>query len=97
MKKILFPAVTLIVGLVIGAVAAGNVTPGKERVRDALYSACVNGTHYAPAKTGNDLDASLACNRQSIDLSLAIIYGDSYMPPIESKQYEAALDKYKGR
>lgn len=93
MKKILLPSLALVIGLGVGAVLAGQVHPDKERVREALYTACVNGAHHASEKAGD----GLACNRQSINLALAIIYGDSYMPPIEPARYEAELAKYKGR
>ncbi len=93
MKKILLPGLTLIIGLAIGLGFTNLIPANKERVREALYTACVNGTHYAPEKSGDNF----VCNRRSIDLTLAIIYGDSYMEPIlpAREQYEADLVKYK--
>jgi hypothetical protein len=74
-----------------GAVIGNTVSakPAKDQVRAALYEQCVNSTAYAPK------DDSLHCNRRSIDLLVAVIYNDSYMPPIDVDKYEAVLAKYK--
>jgi hypothetical protein len=78
-----------------GAVIGNTVSakPAKDQVRAALYEQCVNSTAYAP-KSDNK-DDSLHCNRRSIDLLVAVIYNDSYMPPIDVDKYEAVLAKYK--
>lgn len=78
-------------GAVIGNTV--NAKPTKDQVRAALYEQCVNSTAYAPK--ADNKDDSLHCNRRSIDLLVAVIYNDSYMPPIDVDKYESALDKYK--
>ncbi|WP_336696247.1 MULTISPECIES: hypothetical protein [Burkholderiales] len=78
-----------------GAVIGNGLSskPTKDQVRAALYEQCVNSTAYAPQ--ANSTDDSLHCNRRSIDLMVAVLYNDSYMPPIDVAKYEAELDKYK--
>lgn len=78
-----------------GAVIGNTVSakPTKDQVRAALYEQCVNSTAYAPK--ADNKDDSLHCNRRSIDLLVAVIYNDSYMPPLDVDKYESALDKYK--
>jgi hypothetical protein len=80
---------------VVAAGLAGAVigNPAKDQVRAALYEQCVNSTAYAPK--ADNKDDSLHCNRRSIDLLVAVIYNDSYMPPIDVDKYEAVLAKYK--
>lgn len=80
---------------VAGAVIGNGLSakPSKDQVRAALYEQCVNSTAYAPK--ADNKDDSLHCNRRSIDLLVAVIYNDSYMPPIDVGKYESALDKYK--
>ncbi|MGM3412921.1 hypothetical protein KXR69_25360 [Ralstonia holmesii] len=78
-------------GAVIGNTMSAK--PTKDQVRAALYEQCVNSTAYAPK--ADNKDDSLHCNRRSIDLLVAVIYNDSYMPPIDVDKYESALDKYK--
>ncbi|ONU62682.1 hypothetical protein A8E67_15110 [Burkholderia cenocepacia] len=91
---------TYIGAAVIAAGLAGTVIgntlsakPTKDQVRAALYEQCVNSSAYAPK--ASNTDDSLHCNRRSIDLMVAVLYNDSYMPPIDVAKYEAALDKYK--
>lgn len=90
MKHKLSLLLALLAGVVIGAMLSANRTPDKERVREALYAACVNGPNYAPGK-----NEQVFCNRQGIDLLLTATYGGSYIPSLDTKKYEAELDKYK--
>lgn len=94
--KSLIGLAVIVAGLV-GAVIGNTVSakPTKDQVRAALYEQCVNSTAYAPK--ADNKDDSLHCNRRSIDLLVAVIYNDSYMPPIDVDKYESALDKYKHR
>lgn len=88
-------ALAVIASGLAGAVIGNTVSakPTKDQVRTALYEQCVNSTAYAPK--ADNKDDSLHCNRRSIDLLVAVIYNDSYMPPIDVDKYESALDKYK--
>ncbi|MDE4928785.1 hypothetical protein PQH03_29475 [Ralstonia insidiosa] len=94
--KSLISLAVLAAGLAGAVIGNGLSTkPSKDQVRAALYEQCVNSTAYAPK--ADNKDDSLHCNRRSIDLLVAVIYNDSYMPPIDVDKYESALDKYKHR
>ncbi|MGE0014134.1 MAG: hypothetical protein AB7S62_18130 [Azoarcus sp.] len=95
-KKSIISMVVLAAGLAGAMIGNGlSAKPSKDQVRAALYEQCVNSTAYAPK--ADNKDDSLHCNRRSIDLLVAVIYNDSYMPPIDVDKYESALDKYKHR
>lgn len=92
--KSLISLAVLAAGLAGAVIGNGlSAKPSKDQVRAALYEQCVNSTAYAPK--ADNKDDSLHCNRRSIDLLVAVIYNDSYMPPIDVDKYESALDKYK--
>lgn len=94
--KFVVPALTLVFGIAIGMAVTARAPAEKQQVRETLYGVCVNNTvSYSPA--ASNADAGNACNRRSIDRTLATIYGDSYIEPIEAKPYEAELNKYKQR
>ncbi|NMV41123.1 hypothetical protein [Ralstonia insidiosa] len=94
--KSLISLAVLAAGLAGAVIGNGlSAKPSKDQVRAALYEQCVNSTAYAPK--ADNKDDSLHCNRRSIDLLVAVIYNDSYMPPIDVDKYESALDKYKHR
>ena len=92
--KSLISLAVLAAGLAGAVIGNGlSAKPSKDQVRAALYEQCVNSTAYAPK--ADNKDDSLHCNRRSIDLLVAVIYNDSYMPPIDVDKYEAVLAKYK--
>jgi len=88
--------VLAITGMAVGFAIGHQQSPSKEQVRTALYKVCVNGPAYKP---DSDDRGSLVCNRRSIDLTMATIYGDSYIEPMPDAEarakYESALAEYK--
>lgn len=96
-------AATLSAVFFVGVVASGSAVShvaenSKENdVRAELYSACANSGFYVAPNSG--AQKPLQCNRESIDLFLSNVYGDSYLPPPPDKaavdEYEAELLKYK--
>lgn len=85
--------------LIVGFIAGRQMPPQKEQVRTAMYQACVNGSSYTPT-SGNRTGDSLGCNRRRIDLTIATVYGESYIEPMPDDaraDYEKVLQKYKRR